>query len=85
MSRPNPSVAASTDSPDRDSQLRHGGDDAANLRTVPPIPAVHLEALVPSQDRSEHRDYGSDLAFKLFMRGAWPVIIVMFVALWVAR
>jgi hypothetical protein len=22
---------------------------------------------------------------KLFMRGAWPVIIVMFVALWVAK
>ena len=45
-------------------------------RSVPPIPAAHLEALIPSQDRSERRDYGSDLAFRIWTYGMSAIGIV---------
>ena len=56
-------------------------------RSVPPIPAADLDALVPTQDRSWARDYRhhESLAFRILLWGTWPLIVVMFALLAVAK
>ena len=55
-------------------------------RSVPPIPAADLEALVPTQDRSavDYRHHES-LAFRILMWGTWPLVVVMFALLVIVK
>jgi hypothetical protein len=50
------------------------------------IAPAEIARIIPGEwQQATVEKYNGDLAFKLFMRGAWPVIIVMFVALGLAR
>jgi hypothetical protein len=52
----------------------------------PYIAPDEIARIIPGEWQQAPVDpYNGDFAYKLFMRGAWPVIIVMFVALWVAK